>query len=76
MLSQAAIGQQVVANMLENRVPVLGTIASGGVSFLASYYTLRSAINDISEDAARVLSRALKGCEQEQDDVPDPEDLY
>ncbi|XP_048882164.1 interferon-inducible GTPase 5-like [Brienomyrus brachyistius] len=76
MLSQAAVGQQVVANMVENRVPVLGTIASGGISFLASYYTLRSAIKDLSEDAARVLSRALKGCHQEQDDVPDPGDFY
>ncbi|XP_029101736.1 interferon-inducible GTPase 5-like [Scleropages formosus] len=80
MLSQAAMGQQVLAGMLENRIPVLGTVASGGVSFIASYCLLRSAINDLSEDAERVMRKALNGSDLEypeyQEDVPDPGEFY
>ncbi|XP_069041458.1 interferon-inducible GTPase 5-like isoform X2 [Lepisosteus oculatus] len=61
MLSQVAVGQQLLAGLLESRVPVLGTITSGGVSFLACYWLLRSALSDLSEDAGRVMSKALEG---------------
>ncbi|KAI1886334.1 hypothetical protein AGOR_G00212930 [Albula goreensis] len=75
MLSQVALGQQVLAGMLERRVPVLGTIASGGVSFIASYYLLRSALGDLSQDAERVMHRALDTGDR-QEDVPDPGYFY
>ncbi|KAG9331642.1 hypothetical protein JZ751_018618 [Albula glossodonta] len=75
MLSQVALGQQVLAGMLERRVPVLGTIASGGVSFIASYYLLRSALGELSQDAERVMHRALETGDR-QEDVPDPGYFY
>ncbi|KAG7469197.1 hypothetical protein MATL_G00126440 [Megalops atlanticus] len=80
MLSQVAMGQQVLAGLLESRVPVLGTITSGGVSFVASYFLLRSALKDLSEDAERVMHKALEGSGAEsndrQEDIPDPGDFY
>ncbi|KAJ8332766.1 hypothetical protein SKAU_G00416620 [Synaphobranchus kaupii] len=76
MLSQAALGQQVLVGLLESRVPVLGTIVSGGVSFIAVYSLLKSAIKDLSEDAESVMHRALGGAGVEsndsQEDIPDP----
>lgn len=80
MLSQVALGQQVLSGLLESQVPVLGNIVSGGVSFVASYSLLKSAINDLREDAERVMRKALDGagaeCSDTREDVPDPGYFY
>ncbi|XP_030641206.1 interferon-inducible GTPase 5-like [Chanos chanos] len=59
LLSQAASVQHLLANELEKRVPFLGTIATSGISFVASYYLLSSALKDLSEDAERVMRKAF-----------------
>ncbi|KAL0963292.1 hypothetical protein UPYG_G00304240 [Umbra pygmaea] len=59
MLNEIAATQQTVASYLEERVPVLGTVASSGVVFAASFYLLTSALNDLSQDATRVMNVAL-----------------
>ncbi|XP_061111877.1 interferon-inducible GTPase 5-like [Conger conger] len=76
MLSQVALGQQVLSGLLESRIPVLGNIISGGVSFMASYSLLKSAIKDLREDAERVMHRALVGADDTREDVPDPGYFY
>ncbi|KAL4597546.1 hypothetical protein GN956_G25935 [Arapaima gigas] len=80
MLSQVAAGQQALARMLESRIPVLGAVASGGVSFVASYYLLQTAIKDLSEDAERVMHKALNGSDLErrgyQEDIPEPQEFF
>ncbi|KAJ8287658.1 hypothetical protein COCON_G00003170 [Conger conger] len=76
MLSQVALGQQVLSGLLESRIPVLGNIISGGVSFMASYSLLKSAIKDLREDAERVMHRALDGADDTREDVPDPGYFY
>ncbi|XP_061112070.1 interferon-inducible GTPase 5-like [Conger conger] len=76
MLSQVGLGQQVLSGLLESRIPVLGNIISGGVSFMASYSLLKSAIKDLREDAERVMHRALDGADNTQEDVPDPGYFY
>uniref|UniRef100_A0A3B4CBF5 IRG-type G domain-containing protein n=1 Tax=Pygocentrus nattereri TaxID=42514 RepID=A0A3B4CBF5_PYGNA len=58
-LSQAVPVQQVLAKQLERRVPVLGTVIAGGVSFVACYFLLTSALKNLSEDGERVMQRIL-----------------
>lgn len=59
LLSQAATGHQLLANQLESRVPILGSVIAGGISFAASYFLLNSALKDLSEDGERVLQKSL-----------------
>uniref|UniRef100_A0A8C4T255 Immunity related GTPase cinema n=1 Tax=Erpetoichthys calabaricus TaxID=27687 RepID=A0A8C4T255_ERPCA len=55
LLKQAAVGQCWLVGMLEGRIPFLGNIVNGGVSFVASYYLLKSAIDELAEDGKRVM---------------------
>ncbi|KAL7889826.1 hypothetical protein AOLI_G00020840 [Acnodon oligacanthus] len=55
-LSHAVPVQQVLATQLEKRVPVLGTVIAGGVSFAACYFLLTSALKNLSEDGERPCS--------------------
>ncbi|XP_053357698.1 interferon-inducible GTPase 5-like [Clarias gariepinus] len=59
LLSQVASGHQLMANQLENRFPILGSVIAGGISFVASYFLLKSAIKDLSEDGKRVIQKAI-----------------
>ncbi|KAK1155100.1 interferon-inducible GTPase 5-like [Acipenser oxyrinchus oxyrinchus] len=75
LLRQAALGQQVLTRVLESRVPVLGSIANGGVSFAATHYILSAALNELAEDAKRVIGAALEERKEETEpefQVPDP----
>ncbi|MGH0189130.1 UNVERIFIED_CONTAM: hypothetical protein FKN15_034057 [Acipenser sinensis] len=65
LLRQAALGQQVLTRVLESRVPVLGSIANGGVSFAATHYILSTALNELAEDAKRVIGTALEERKEE-----------
>ncbi|MBN3283995.1 IIGP5 GTPase, partial [Polyodon spathula] len=75
LLRQAALGQQVLTRVLESRVPVLGNIANGGVSFAATHYILSTALNELADDAKRVIGTALEEGKGETDpefQIPDP----
>ncbi|MBN3295606.1 IIGP5 GTPase, partial [Amia calva] len=76
MLGQMAMGQQVVVGMLQSRIPVLGSLTCGGVSFVACYWLLSSALGDLSQDAERVMRRALHGEELDREEVEDPGFFY
>lgn len=58
ILSQAAIYGQVAAKLVKNRVPLLDNLVAGGVSFVAAYYLLHTALDSFAQDAQRVLERA------------------
>ena len=58
-LSHAVPVQQVLATQLEKRVPVLGSLIAGGVSFVACYFLLTSALKNLSEDGERVMQKVL-----------------
>ncbi|XP_062375009.1 interferon-inducible GTPase 5-like [Sardina pilchardus] len=60
LLSQLGPAPQVLIRQLESRVPVLGSLVSGGLSFMAGYYLLSTALTDLSQDAERVMRRALQ----------------
>lgn len=64
LLSQVASGHQLLANYLESRIPILGSVVAGGISFVASYFLLNSALKDLSEDGERVLKKILLHSEQ------------
>lgn len=59
LLNHVATGHQLVANYLENKVPILGSVIAGGISFVASYFLLKSALKDLSEDGERVIQKSL-----------------
>ncbi|KAI4885314.1 hypothetical protein NFI96_012276 [Prochilodus magdalenae] len=58
-LSHAIPIQQSLATQLERRVPVLGTIIGGGISFMACYFLLTLALKNLSEDGERVMKKLL-----------------
>ncbi|XP_072534338.1 interferon-inducible GTPase 5-like [Salminus brasiliensis] len=59
ILSHAVSAQRFLVTQLERRVPVLGTVVAGGISFMASYFLLTSALKNLSEDGERVMQKAL-----------------
>ncbi|GAA6111074.1 interferon-inducible GTPase 5-like [Tachysurus ichikawai] len=50
---------RLLANKLENQIPILGSVIAGGISFVASYFLLKSALKDLSEDGERVIQKSL-----------------
>ncbi|XP_063798556.1 interferon-inducible GTPase 5-like [Pseudophryne corroboree] len=48
-----------VAGVFLHRFPLLGPLATGGIAFHASYLVLSRCLEAMSEDAQRVLARAL-----------------
>ncbi|XP_048125370.1 interferon-inducible GTPase 5-like isoform X1 [Alosa alosa] len=60
LLSQLGPAPQFLIRQLESRVPVLGSVVSGGLSFMAGYYLLSTALSELSQDAERVMLRALQ----------------
>ncbi|XP_058235693.1 interferon-gamma-inducible GTPase 10-like [Hemibagrus wyckioides] len=59
LLKHVATGHQLMANYLENKVPILGSVIAGGISFVASYVLLKSAVKELSEDGERVIQKSL-----------------
>lgn len=50
----------MVTKHVVGKVPLIGSLAVGGVAFGATYWLLYSSLKDIVDDARRVLSRALE----------------
>ncbi|XP_020668475.3 interferon-inducible GTPase 5 [Pogona vitticeps] len=58
ILRQAAVYGQVAAQVVKNKVPLLDNLVAGGISFVAAYYLLHTALDSFAQDAERVLVRA------------------
>ncbi|XP_054854630.1 interferon-inducible GTPase 5-like [Eublepharis macularius] len=43
-----------------DRIPVLGSLAGGGLSFVTTFYMLKSFLNDVEEDAENVQAKAAE----------------
>ncbi|CAM4679363.1 unnamed protein product [Lepidochelys olivacea] len=77
VLSQAALCGQAAARLARARLPLLENLVAGGISFVAAYYLLHSALEGFAGDAQRVLEAAYgTGEEGEPCDPPDPGFLY
>ncbi|XP_040182824.1 interferon-inducible GTPase 5-like [Rana temporaria] len=50
----------MVTEYAAGTVPLLGSVAAGAVAFGTAYWLLYSFLNDIADDAGRVLSRVLE----------------
>nr|XP_033819424.1 interferon-inducible GTPase 5-like [Geotrypetes seraphini]XP_033819425.1 interferon-inducible GTPase 5-like [Geotrypetes seraphini]XP_033819426.1 interferon-inducible GTPase 5-like [Geotrypetes seraphini] len=60
MLSKATGTGLVVANLFFHRIPVFGSVASGGIAFRATYAMLTQALEDLASDSQRVLVKAFE----------------
>nr|XP_033819191.1 interferon-inducible GTPase 5-like isoform X2 [Geotrypetes seraphini]XP_033819192.1 interferon-inducible GTPase 5-like isoform X2 [Geotrypetes seraphini]XP_033819193.1 interferon-inducible GTPase 5-like isoform X2 [Geotrypetes seraphini]XP_033819194.1 interferon-inducible GTPase 5-like isoform X2 [Geotrypetes seraphini] len=58
VLNEAASNSSMVASLVASRVPLLSHVISGGVSFVATYSLLNSALDDFAQDAERLLKKA------------------
>ncbi|XP_043936500.1 interferon-inducible GTPase 5-like isoform X1 [Protopterus annectens] len=77
LLNEAALSSSSVLSMVENWVPVVGVLVSGGVSFAAAYTLLNSSLDDFAQDSKRVLRRALGDAEEEKsEDAYSGDDAY
>ncbi|XP_053123647.1 interferon-inducible GTPase 5-like [Hemicordylus capensis] len=79
ILSQAAVYGQVAARLVKNKVPLLDNLVAGGVSFVAAYYLLHTALDSFAQDAQRVLGRAYELEDEVQGSLcypPEPGFIY
>lgn len=79
VLKDAAQSGQMVASLVRSRVPILSHIVSGGISFVAAYTLLNSALDEFCQDTQRVLKTAFGEEEVDMDqpyEVPDPGYFY
>ncbi|XP_068098103.1 interferon-inducible GTPase 5-like isoform X3 [Hyperolius riggenbachi] len=60
LLSRGAIGSLMFVEYLASNIPVVGTVAAGGISFATTYWMLSRFLKDIAEDAMRVLKKAIE----------------
>uniref|UniRef100_A0A4W5MDC0 Uncharacterized protein n=1 Tax=Hucho hucho TaxID=62062 RepID=A0A4W5MDC0_9TELE len=60
ILTKAAGSTLMVAEYFLSTIPVLGSMAAGGMSYGTTYYILKSCLNELTEDAQNVLMKALK----------------
>uniref|UniRef100_A0A8D0BDY6 IRG-type G domain-containing protein n=1 Tax=Salvator merianae TaxID=96440 RepID=A0A8D0BDY6_SALMN len=58
ILSQAALYGQMASRLVKDKVPFLDHLVAGGISFVAAYYLLNTALDSFAQDAQRVLERA------------------
>ncbi|KAL8219579.1 UNVERIFIED_CONTAM: hypothetical protein K2H54_027757 [Gekko kuhli] len=79
VLSQAALYGQVAARLVKNKLPLLDNLVAGGVSFVAAYYLLHTALDSFAQDAQRVLEKAYDFEDEGQGSLcypPDPGFLF
>ncbi|XP_056398357.1 interferon-inducible GTPase 5-like [Hyla sarda] len=60
LLSKGAGGALMLAEYAASNIPVLGSMAAGGISFGTTYWMLLGFLKEIAEDAVRVLTKALE----------------
>ncbi|XP_066494160.1 interferon-inducible GTPase 5-like [Tiliqua scincoides] len=60
LLTKAGAGGLMVVEYFAYTVPILGSLVAGGISFGTTYCMLRNSLNEVSEDAQRVLIKALE----------------
>ncbi|KAJ8013331.1 hypothetical protein DPEC_G00052160 [Dallia pectoralis] len=60
MLTKATAGGLMIAEYYASTIPFIGSLAAGGLSFGTTYYMLKKCLNQLSEDAIRVLINTLK----------------
>ncbi|KAM5132031.1 interferon-inducible GTPase 5-like [Mantella aurantiaca] len=59
ILTRGAAGSLMFIEYLASTIPVVGTVAAGGISFGTTYVMLYSFLKDVADDAFRVLQKAL-----------------
>ncbi|XP_067399559.1 interferon-inducible GTPase 5-like [Emydura macquarii macquarii] len=60
LLTKAGGGALMLVEYLFSTVPVLGSLAAGGISFGTTYYMLRSSLDEVAQDAHNVLIKAFE----------------
>ncbi|XP_044138599.1 interferon-inducible GTPase 5-like [Bufo gargarizans] len=60
LLARGAAGGLMVVEYFASTIPVIGTMAAGGISFGTTYWMLSGFLKEIAEDAVRVLTKALE----------------
>lgn len=77
VLSQAALCGQAAARLARARLPLLENLVAGGISFVAAYALLHSALEGFASDAQRVLEAAYGTWEEGGPwDPPEPGFFY
>ncbi|XP_029431369.1 interferon-inducible GTPase 5-like [Rhinatrema bivittatum] len=59
LLTKAVCGSLMVVEYFLSTIPLIGSLAAGGISFGTTYYMLCSFLNDLEQDAQKVLTVAL-----------------
>ncbi|XP_056400092.1 interferon-inducible GTPase 5-like isoform X2 [Hyla sarda] len=60
LLSKGVVGALMVVEYAVSNIPVLGSMAAGGISFGTTYWMLHGFLKEIADDAVRVLRKALE----------------
>ncbi|XP_073426739.1 interferon-inducible GTPase 5-like [Dendrobates tinctorius] len=60
LLTRGATGGLMIVEYVVSNVPMLGSLAAGGISFATTYWMLYGFLKEIAEDAVRVLTKALE----------------
>ncbi|KAG7469198.1 hypothetical protein MATL_G00126450 [Megalops atlanticus] len=60
LLTKAAGAGIMVVEYWLSTIPVLGSMAAGGLSYTTTYYMLKSCLNELADDGQNVLMRALQ----------------
>ncbi|XP_075695130.1 interferon-inducible GTPase 5-like [Rhinoderma darwinii] len=60
LLTRGTMGALMVVEYAASNIPVLGSMAAGGISFGTTYWMLCGFLKEIAEDAVRVLRKALE----------------
>ncbi|XP_006003866.1 interferon-inducible GTPase 5-like [Latimeria chalumnae] len=60
LLTKAACGGLMVVEYLFSNIPIIGGGIAGGISFGTTYYMLKTFLDELSEDAQRVLIKAFE----------------
>uniref|UniRef100_A0A8C4XDV1 Immunity related GTPase cinema n=1 Tax=Erpetoichthys calabaricus TaxID=27687 RepID=A0A8C4XDV1_ERPCA len=57
MLLTKAAGGSLMFKYFVSTVPIIGSLAAGGISFATTYYVLHSSLEELARDAKRVLEK-------------------
>ncbi|XP_018587675.2 interferon-inducible GTPase 5-like [Scleropages formosus] len=60
LLTKAAGASLMVIEYWVSTIPVLGSMAAGGISYATTYQMLKSCLNELADDSQNVLMRALQ----------------